>query len=262
VLRNPAGLGKKSKNNYTSKTMKNLFKPLSVLGLILAVSLMTSGCKNPKPGLTDIPTTSPRIKQAGPTGPNQGANNTAKNNNGGGLGYGDSNGIGNGSNLGGNGIDDLTDDQFAKMSADAQREYFEGRPMDREIFKAYTVYFDFDSSSVRPADAANVQHVAEYLSSHGDCALLIEGHCDERGTDEYNQALGERRAQSVKETIANAGIASHRVRTLSYGESKPAEDGTTAEAYAKNRRGEFVLLLPKTEGSNAEAIDTPADIVE
>jgi len=241
--------------------MKNLFKPLSVLGLILAVSLMTSGCKNPKPGLTDIPTTSPRIKQAGPTGPNQGANNTAKNNNGGGLGYGDSNGIGNGSNLGGNGIDDLTDDQFAKMSADAQREYFEGRPMDREIFKAYTVYFDFDSSSVRPADAANVQHVAEYLSSHGDCALLIEGHCDERGTDEYNQALGERRAQSVKETIANAGIASHRVRTLSYGESKPAEDGTTAEAYAKNRRGEFILLLPKTEGGSlAEVNDVSLDV--
>ncbi|MBO4795746.1 MAG: OmpA family protein [Verrucomicrobia bacterium] len=134
--------------------------------------------------------------------------------------------------------------------------------MDREIFKAYTVYFDFDSSSVRPADAANVQHVAEYLSSHGDCALLIEGHCDERGTDEYNQALGERRAQSVKETIANAGIASHRVRTLSYGESKPAEDGTTAEAYAKNRRGEFVLLLPKTEGGSTEAINTPVDVVE
>ena len=155
----------------------------------------------------------------------------------------------------------MTDDDFSKLSADAQREYFEGRPMDREVFKAYTVHFDFDSSSVRPADMGNVQSVADYLSSHADCALLIEGHCDERGTDEYNQALGERRAQSVKEAIANAGIASHRVRTLSYGESKPAEDGTTAEAYAKNRRGEFVLLLPKTEGgSAAEVTDVSLDI--
>ena len=242
--------------------MKNIFKPLSVLGLILAVSLMTSGCKNPKPGLTDIPSTSPRIKQAGPTGPNQGANNGARtaNNGSNGIGYGNDGGIGSGSNLSGNGIDDLTDDQFNNLSADAQREYFEGRPMDREALKAYTVYFDFDSSSVRPTDMANVQAVASYLSSHADCALLIEGHCDERGTDEYNQALGERRAQSVKEAIANAGIASHRVRTLSYGESKPAVDGTTAEAYAKNRRGEFVLLLPKTEGAGTEAADV-SDIV-
>ena len=240
--------------------MKNLFKPLSVLGLILAVSLMTSGCKNPKPGLTDIPTTSPRIKQAGPTGLSQGGNNAGKNNNGGGIGLGDNGGFGSGTNLGGG--DNMTDDDFSKLSADAQREYFEGRPMDREVFKAYTVHFDFDSSSVRPADMGNVQSVADYLSSHADCALLIEGHCDERGTDEYNQALGERRAQSVKEAIANAGIASHRVRTLSYGESKPAEDGTTAEAYAKNRRGEFVLLLPKTEGGSTEAIDTPADVIE
>ena len=242
--------------------MKNLFKPLSVLGLILAVSLMTSGCKNPKQGLTDIPITSPRIKQAGPTGPNQGVNNGARTSNNGsnGIAYGNDGGIGSGSNLSGNGIDDLTDDQFNNLSADAQREYFEGRPMDREALKAYTVYFDFDSSSVRPTDMANVQSVASYLSSHADCALLIEGHCDERGTDEYNQALGERRAQSVKEAIANAGIASHRVRTLSYGESKPAVDGTTAEAYAKNRRGEFVLLLPKTEGAGTEAADV-SDIV-
>lgn len=242
--------------------MKNLFKPLSVLGLILAVSLMTSGCKNPKPGLTDIPTTSPRIKQAGPTNPNpnQGANNAGRNNNGGGLGLGDNGGLGTGTNLGSG--DNMTDDEFSRLTPDAQREYFEGRPMDREVFKAYTVHFDFDSSSVRPADMGNVQSVADYLSSHADCALLIEGHCDERGTDEYNQALGERRAQSVKEAIANAGIASHRVRTLSYGESKPAEDGTTAEAYAKNRRGEFVLLLPKTEGGSAEAIDTPVDVIE
>ena len=242
--------------------MKNLFKPLSVLGLVLAVSLMTSGCKNPKPGLTDIPSTSPRIKQAGPTNPNQGANNGARNaNNGGGIGIGNDGGIGSGTNVGGNGIDDLTDDQFNKLSADAQREYFEGRPMDREVLKAYTVYFDFDSSSVRPTDMANVQSVADYLSSHADCALLIEGHCDERGTDEYNQALGERRAQSVKEAIANAGIASHRVRTLSYGESKPAVDGTTAEAYAKNRRGEFVLLLPKTEGGLTEVNDV-SEVIE
>lgn len=242
--------------------MKNLFKPLSVLGLILAVSLMTSGCKNPKPGLTDIPTTSPRIKQAGPTGPNQITNNGIRTPGSGsdsGIAYGNDGGPGSGSNIG-SGIDDLTDEQFANMSPDAQREYFEGRPMDREALKAYTVYFDFDSSSVRPTDMANVQSVASYLSSHADCALLIEGHCDERGTDEYNQALGERRAQSVKEAIANAGIASHRVRTLSYGESKPAVDGTTAEAYAKNRRGEFVLLLPKTEGAGTEAADV-SDIV-
>jgi len=129
----------------------------------------------------------------------------------------------------------------------ASRESFEGRPMDTEIFKDYTVHFDFDSSAVRPSDRSNITAVADYLKAHGDCYLLIDGHCDERGTEEYNQALGERRALSAREAITKDGIQAGRVRTRSWGEAKPAAIGADESSYAQNRRGEFILLLPKAE---------------
>ncbi len=113
-----------------------------------------------------------------------------------------------------------------------------------EIFKAQTVYFDFDSAVVKSGEKAKVDVVAAHLKANPIDAVKIEGHCDERGTEEYNRALGEHRALAVREQLIAAGIAPDRVDTISYGEDKPAVVGHDEAAYKKNRRGEFILLTP------------------
>ena len=101
-----------------------------------------------------------------------------------------------------------------------------------------TVYFDFDSSRIR-TDARDVlKKNAEALRSSGN-AVTIEGHCDERGDEEYNLALGERRANSVKAYLVDLGVGSGQLRTISYGESKPAVVGSGESAWQWNRRAEF-----------------------
>jgi peptidoglycan-associated lipoprotein len=223
--------------------MKSISKLVLVLGLSLAVSLLTS-CKNPKTPTSSIPKLDPKISQAGTTGPLTGSRNQ-------GAGTAPATGDRSGS-FGGNdassGVDSVEGVNFDESGiGQASRESFEGRPMDTEIFKANTVHFDFDSSTIRPSDKSNVTAVADYLKAHGDCYLLIDGHCDERGTEEYNQALGERRALSAREAITKEGIQAGRVRTRSWGEAKPAAIGADESSYAQNRRGEFILLLPKAE---------------
>lgn len=118
--------------------------------------------------------------------------------------------------------------------------------LDRDQFSANTVYFDFDSSSVRPGDIGKIEAVADYLRSNPTEAVLVEGHCDDRGTEEYNRALGERRALSIREVlVTQMAVNSDNVLTVSYGEDIPAVDGQNEAAWAKNRRSEFVLLRPK-----------------
>lgn len=124
---------------------------------------------------------------------------------------------------------------------------FEDMLMDREAFQANTVYFDFDKSEIHPDDRGKVEAVASHLTQNATDKVLIEGHCDERGTEEYNRALGERRALSVRELLAELGVAAERVRTMSYGADRPAADGQDEYSYSKNRRGEFILLKPKPE---------------
>jgi peptidoglycan-associated lipoprotein len=116
---------------------------------------------------------------------------------------------------------------------------------DRTALAAYTVHFKFDSAVVQDSEQANVASVGQALSDHS-LALQIEGHCDERGTEEYNRALGERRALALREALAKDGIDPMRVITISYGKDKPVDDGHDEAAWAKNRRGEFILLHPKT----------------
>ncbi len=122
---------------------------------------------------------------------------------------------------------------------------FENMLMDPAALAAYTVYFDFDKSSVRSSETGKMEEVAKVLKSGAADKLLIEGHCDERGTEGYNLALGERRALSLREYLANLGVGPDRVRTISYGEARPAQPGSNEEAWAKNRRGQFILLKPK-----------------
>lgn len=116
---------------------------------------------------------------------------------------------------------------------------------DRAALAAHTVHFEFDSSVVRSSDRSNVDAAAAYLKASPDVGLLIEGHCDERGTEEYNRSLGERRALAIRELIVGSGVESDRVVTASFGEDKPEAPGHNESAWAINRRGVFVVLHPK-----------------
>lgn len=124
-------------------------------------------------------------------------------------------------------------------------EDFEGMAADRAALAAHTVHFDYDSAALKSSEKAHVSAVAEALKSDSSAKLLIEGHCDERGTEEYNRSLGERRALALREALAKQGIDPMRVRTLTFGEDRPVTMGHDEAAWRQNRRGEFVLLHPK-----------------
>jgi peptidoglycan-associated lipoprotein len=111
-------------------------------------------------------------------------------------------------------------------------------------FKANTIHFAFDSSVIRTGDKANISAVADYLKGNPQTAVRVEGNCDERGTEEYNRSLGERRALAAREQLVNLGITADRVDTISYGEDKPIDTGHDEAAWKQNRRDDFVLLTP------------------
>src|SRR5262245_32311838 len=115
---------------------------------------------------------------------------------------------------------------------------------DRETFSTQTVYFDLDKSVVKASEMSKVEAVAARMKSETGKAVKVEGHCDERGTEEYNRALGERRAQAIREALIRLGMTADSVDTISFGEDKPAVQGHDEAAWAKNRRGEFILLSP------------------
>ena len=106
------------------------------------------------------------------------------------------------------------------------------------------VFFDFDYHLLTEGAQKILQKNAEWLRSHPQARILIEGHCDERGTVEYNLALGERRAQSAKDYLSNLGISSDRISVISYGKEKPFVVGHSEEAWAQNRRAHFLLQSP------------------
>jgi peptidoglycan-associated lipoprotein len=128
----------------------------------------------------------------------------------------------------------------------ASPDTFDNMIEDRATLAAYTIHFAFDSAAIKSSESANLQSVASALSADANAKLLIEGNCDERGTEEYNRSLGERRALAAREALAKLGLDPSRVRTISYGKDKPADTGHDAAAWSKNRRDEFVLLHPKT----------------
>jgi len=103
-------------------------------------------------------------------------------------------------------------------------------------------FFDFNSSSLRSDAQENLGESATFLKSHPKFDVLIEGHCDERGTEQYNLALGEHRAYQAKEYLATLGYDSNRMKTISYGKDRPFDTGHTEEAWAKNRRAHLVLV--------------------
>ena len=105
-----------------------------------------------------------------------------------------------------------------------------------------TVYFAYDSADVRAGETSKLDAIASYMKSGGSKAIRIEGHCDERGTEEYNRALGERRALAAREYLVRAGVSGAQIDTRTMGEDNPAVPGHTEAAWSKNRRAEFILL--------------------
>ena len=99
------------------------------------------------------------------------------------------------------------------------------------------VYFAFDSDALVESEQQKLDKIAEFLNNNQSLGLVIEGHCDQRGTDEYNRALGERRANAIRAYLANRGVADNRLRTVSYGKDKPAVQGSGEEVWRQNRRG-------------------------
>ena len=103
------------------------------------------------------------------------------------------------------------------------------------------VYFGFDSTVVPQGEIGKIDEVAQHLGSHADRVVVVEGNCDERGSNEYNMALGENRASIIRNYLVQSGIDASRIQTRSFGEEKPAVVGSDESAWAKNRRGEFVI---------------------
>ena len=195
------------------------------LVLALAATLATTGCKKGPVKTTIIPGhNAPLVGN----GDGQGTLPSA-----GTLGGGETPGTGAGTQIGGGPLPD-------NWTVDMMNP-------DRAALAAYTVYFKFDSTVAQDKEKAkaNIASVAQALASSPNDKLLIEGNCDERGTEEYNRALGERRALALREALAKDGVDPSRIRTISYGKDKPVDPGHDEAAWAKNRRGDFILLHPK-----------------
>jgi len=112
-----------------------------------------------------------------------------------------------------------------------------GSAEDLRVNVGDTVHFDYDKYNITDEDRGVLQRQAQWLAKYPQIRVTVEGHCDERGTREYNLALGARRANAVKEYLASLGVSSQRVDTISYGKERPMCTESTEDCYAQNRRG-------------------------
>jgi peptidoglycan-associated lipoprotein len=117
--------------------------------------------------------------------------------------------------------------------------------VDYSILANSTVYFDFDQSTVRSDQRGKLEAVKQWMDANPGRSLFLAGHADKRGTPEYNRALGERRALAVREYLAGLGLQPGNLNTISYGSDRPAVQGDTDDAYAKNRRVEVGVINQK-----------------
>lgn len=111
----------------------------------------------------------------------------------------------------------------------------------RTQFENQDIHFDFDRYDLRPEARQILNEKAAYLLERNNLSVIIEGHCDDRGSSAYNLALGEKRALAAKAYLQSMGVAAQRMETVSYGKERPLVPGHTEEAYAANRRGHFVI---------------------
>jgi peptidoglycan-associated lipoprotein len=196
-------------------------KNLSLFSVfIVSTALLASGCHRKPTSLTPIPPVE------GPSSQTTG-------------------GVGSGAPLPSEPVVTATPEGIPISYAGKWGDLFNGvHNEDRDKFKADTVYFDFDKSAIKPSEEGKLQDVAAYFKGNTTDALIVEGHCDERGTEKYNLSLGERRALAVREYLANLQMDPQRIKTISYGFSRPVDPGHNEAAWKKNRRGELVLVTP------------------
>ena len=142
-------------------------------------------------------------------------------------------------------------EEAARRAAEAQKELekslvakkypgIEGEVFESKLLK--DIYFEFDRYDIRPEAAPLLRENAALLMKYPKMKIQIEGHCDERGTSEYNLSLGERRANSAMNQLILLGISTDRISTISYGEERPFDSSHTDEAWSKNRRAHMVIV--------------------
>jgi len=128
----------------------------------------------------------------------------------------------------------IAEEELMKKEAAARAEA-------RSAFENTDIYFNYDSSAVQDSEIAALEAKAEWLKENPGVRITIEGHCDDRGTTDYNLALGDRRAARVKAFLESLGVDADRMVTVSYGEERPADPAANESAWAKNRRAQFVI---------------------
>jgi len=133
-----------------------------------------------------------------------------------------------------------TEGELEKTLVAKKEPGIEGEVFESKLLK--DIHFDFDKYDVRPVDEAVLKENAVFLKNNPKMKIQIEGHCDERGTVEYNLALGERRANNTKKYLVFLGIPSDRISTISFGKERPLDKGHHEEAWTKNRRAHIVVL--------------------
>ncbi len=193
-----------------------------LLVIAVALTFASTGCRKRPVGITDIKKSGTRVGEQGPKGPGDTTGRTATT---------DQGPVGQPGDGGG-----IQSDKWG--NPDNFNE-------DRGALAAHTVRFDFDSAVVKSSEKSNVEAAGAYLKANPKVGLRVEGNCDERGTEEYNRALGERRALAIRELIVGGGVEGDRVVTVSFGKDKPEALGHDEAAWAINRRGVFVVLIPK-----------------
>jgi peptidoglycan-associated lipoprotein len=203
-----------------------LTKFASLLVIALVMTIAASGCRKKPTGVTPLPNPyTKNVKDSGPSLPTPDRGRST-----------------------------LPEPGVSTQPITQSTEPFSGTPMgpghpgwpeDPSILKADTVYFDFDSSVVKSSEKPKVTAVADYLKANPANAVRIEGNCDERGTEEYNRSLGDRRALAVREELVSMGVAPDRVDTKTWGKDNPQNDaGHDETAWKKNRRDDFIVLTP------------------
>ena len=163
-----------------------------------------------------------------------------------GAGLNGGNGFGDGSGLNG-GDDGFGTDGPGAFGEDLSKApYIDGFGARIEGVEFQPVYFPYDQNTISSTEESKISTVAQYLLGHPEAGIVVEGYCDERGTEEYNRALGERRALAASEMLIDIyGIEVSRIKTVSYGEERPAVTGTGDAVWSKNRRDEFMPVYLK-----------------
>jgi peptidoglycan-associated lipoprotein len=136
--------------------------------------------------------------------------------------------------------EDLKKEQMAADAAKAE-DMERAKMAAMQMFMNEDIYFEFDSAVLLPMAREVLSRKADWIRENQDASVIIEGHCDERGTNAYNIALGDRRAESAKAYLVDLGIDAVLLTTISYGEERPVDPGHNEEAWAKNRRTHFVI---------------------